>query len=588
MADSPELNSDGPLGLIVKVEGAAIADDLLIMSAWISNTLNRIPEAVFSVLSNSPQIEDFAALDDDTFKLGKEVEILAFYGDAEEQSLFKGIIVTTRARMNATSGLRIELTCRDKALQLTEQRSSEQYEEQKDSEVMSAVIGDVAGLTADVTATTNTATQLRVAASDWDFLRLLADRNGMVIAINAADVKITDPDMTLGPVLTVTYGVDIMEYDISVDAHRMIASAKTVAWSEATQAVEEGTYDTLTNNTLGNTTSANIATVLGDRAHLASTARELPSAELETYAKARIKRADLANVRGSVKFQGSGAITPLDMLEVADNGKRFGGEGFVSGVEHNIENGSWTTTAHLGLPPDWTSDEHGIAAPAAEALATPIHGLQIGKVIAVAEDEGGMLRIHVTLPMIGDPPVQVWARYAQPYASSEAGIMFLPEVDDEVLVSFLNSDPNAPIVMGSLHNANAARSEEATEDNFIKTIVSREKLKFTMDDEKKIITIETPGGHILTMDDDATTFSMEDMNGNSIVMDESGITMSSDGDITITAGGAVAIEATGDATVDGANVTCTGQQGFTGTGNASAKLSAGGQVTVEGAMVMIN
>lgn len=588
MADSPELKADGPLGLIIKIEGSEIADDLMVMSARVHHQLNRIPEASFTVLSNSPQSDDFAALDDDTFKMGSEVEILAFYGSEAEQSLFKGVIVTTRARVDSARGLRIELICRDPALQLTDVRSSAPYEDQKDSEVMEAVISNATGLRAKITATKDVSTQLRVAATDWDFLRLLADRNGMVLAVDDGEITATKPDTSVPPALTVTYGLDVMEYDVSIDAHRMIKSATAKAWDEATQDEVSDKSSKVDDNTLGDTKASDIAKVLGDREHLTSTARELSASELKTLADARTLRANFAAVQGSVKFQGSGKIKPLDMLEIADMGNRFSGNGFVSGVEHVIDSGSWTSTVRLGLPPDWTTDAFGSAAPAAEALATPVHGLQIGKVLKVAEDQDGKLRIQITLPMIADPPATVWARYAQPYASADAGIMFLPEAGDEVLVSFLNADPNAPIIVGSLHNATAPRPAEATEDNFIKTIVSREALKFTMDDEKKIITVETPGGHVLTMDDDATTFTLEDMNGNSIVMDDSGITMTSDGDITITAGGNVAIEATSDATVDGMNVTCTAQTAFTGTGSASAELSAGGEVKVEAPMVMIN
>jgi hypothetical protein len=40
--------------------------------------------------------------------------------------------------------------------------------------------------------------------------------------------------------------------------------------------------------------------------------------------------------------------------------------------------------------------------------------------------------------------------------------------------------------------------------------------------------------------------------------------------------------------VDGLNVSCTAQVGFTGKGSASAELSASGQTTVKGALVLIN
>ena len=47
------------------------------------------------------------------------------------------------------------------------------------------------------------------------------------------------------------------------------------------------------------------------------------------------------------------------------------------------------------------------------------------------EDPRGDMRIKIKLEMIGEKGAEVWARYAQPYASKEAGIQFMPEIGDE-------------------------------------------------------------------------------------------------------------------------------------------------------------
>lgn len=588
MADSPEDNTDGPVGVTIKLDGTAMSDDIELESVRIVNALNRIPEATFTVLSDSLQTEDFTELDSDDFKIGTEVEIAGYYGSEDEETLFKGVILTSRMRLDDRRGLRLELTCRDKAMAMTEARVWGSYEDKLDSDIMSELISDLQ-LTADVTATTETAPlHLRVGTTSWDYLRLLSDRNGYVIYINDATVKVAAPDTSTAAVLTVTYGDDIYELDVAMDAHRMIADAKAMSWSEKDQTVVSDVSKAPADPTAGNVSASDVAEVVNDRTHLASTAREFTQADLKTFAQARVDRAALGIMRGSVKFIGNGTIKPTDMLEIKGIGDRFGGNVYAGAVEHSIQAGSWITTVRIGLPQDWTADGGGFGAPGAEALSTPIHGLQIGKVIQVHEDPDAKQRIKVSMPMLGDPAPEIWARHATPYASGELGIQFLPEVEDEVVVAFLNADPNAPIIVGSLHNDKAKRPVEAVAENFIKTIVSREMLKITMDDEKKIITVETPGGHKLTMDDDATTFSLEDSNGNSIVMDSAGITMNTGADITMTATGNISAEATGDATVKGNNVTCEGTMAFTGKGGSSAELSAGGQTTVKGAMVMIN
>ena len=475
MPASPLDNSDGPLTISVKADGKEVPDDLPIQALYVTHELNRIPEATVIVQSDSVEIDEFEELDSTLFALGVEIEISAGFGDAQYQELFKGIIVSQRARLDAQQGARLEVLCRNKALKLTETRSSAPYEEQDDSTVMKGIISD-AGLTDDVAAVrTGVSTQLRIGATHWDFLRLLADRNGLVLALKDSTIKAAKPDGSVAPALIVTFGDDIIDFDIALDSSRVIKEATQDAWDEASQERVSGASDYKPNLKFGDTKFNKFAENLGDREHTISTSREVDAADLKEMANARVIRSELAAVSGSVTFPGCGEIWPLDVLEISNTGKRFGGNGLVTAVSHTIEAGLWTTQTRLGLPPDWTSDSIGLAAPAAEAITTPIHGLQIGKVTQLTEDPLGKQRIRITLPMVSAEGAQVWARYAQPYASDGAGIQFLPEVGDEVIVAFLNADPNAPIIVGSLHNNKAKRADTQTEENNIKTIVTREE-----------------------------------------------------------------------------------------------------------------
>src|SRR5260370_1441134 len=47
-----------------------------------------------------------------------------------------------------------------------------------------------------------------------------------------------------------------------------------------------------------------------------------------------------------------------------------------------------------------------------------------------------------------------WVRVAQAWASKSFGAFFLPRVGDEVIVAFLEGDPDQPIVVGCVYNAN--------------------------------------------------------------------------------------------------------------------------------------
>ncbi|MCL6271449.1 type VI secretion system tip protein VgrG [Sansalvadorimonas sp. 2012CJ34-2] len=52
----------------------------------------------------------------------------------------------------------------------------------------------------------------------------------------------------------------------------------------------------------------------------------------------------------------------------------------------------------------------------------------------------------------GDDSSSCWVRVAQHMAGNSFGIQFVPRVGDEVLVSFLDSDPDRPLIVGSVYN----------------------------------------------------------------------------------------------------------------------------------------
>ena len=115
-------------------------------------------------------------------------------------------------------------------------------------------------------------------------------------------------------------------------------------------------------------------------------------------------------------------------------------------------------------------------------------------------------------------------------------------------------------------------------------------------EEKKSITITTPGKRKFVLDDDGKKISVEDGSGNKLELSDSGIKMESPKDIVIdtkgkfnvSAVGGINLASKGDLKGEGLNVEFNGNVGFTGKGSAKAEVSASGQTVIKGAMVMIN
>jgi len=72
-------------------------------------------------------------------------------------------------------------------------------------------------------------------------------------------------------------------------------------------------------------------------------------------------------------------------------------------------------------------------------------------------DEYGRIRIRFLWDRKGerDERSSCWVRVAQPWAGNGRGFWALPRIGDEVLVAFVDGDPDRPVVIGSLYGAEA-------------------------------------------------------------------------------------------------------------------------------------
>jgi uncharacterized protein involved in type VI secretion and phage assembly len=174
----------------------------------------------------------------------------------------------------------------------------------------------------------------------------------------------------------------------------------------------------------------------------------------------------------------------------------------------------------------------------------------------------------------------VWARLATLDAGDSRGTYFRPEIDDEVVVGFLDSDPRFPVVLGQCHSSAKPAPEPAKDDNNVKGYVSRSKMKLTFDDDKKVVVLETPSGNKLTLSEDDKTVSVVDQNGNSVALDDGGITLKSAKDLVLSA--------SGDVKVEGTNVSLKARASLTADGQSGVDITSSGSLAIKGSLVRIN
>lgn len=185
------------------------------------------------------------------------------------------------------------------------------------------------------------------------------------------------------------------------------------------------------------------------------------------------------------------------------------------------------------------------------------------------KDPEGLGRVQLEYPWVptddrGTPMQSSWARVARVQAGPASGTWNLPDVGDEVLVSFEFGDLSRPIVIGSLWNKKAKPPQFSTgsdlnkdNKNTTKGLKTKGGVEVLLSEEKakEMIRIKDPKGNeislettkksfqikiqkqIIKMDAKAGKISIDDGQGNTIVLDKKGCTIKPKKAVTIGSGG---------------------------------------------------
>lgn len=581
----------------IKVNGSPIKDFYPVLTVDIHHEINKISYAEITMIDGDEENSSFPISDSNDLIPGNELTITAGYLGENEKTIFTGIIVKQGLQLNS-DGYMLSVTCKHKAVGMSFSKTEAEFKGKTDSDILQSVFSNY-GIDCSVDATSAQQELLfQKLATDWDLVLCRADFCGYIVTMDGDTVKVGKPVFDREPVLRVEFGSSIISFHAELNAEKQPANLSASAWDIKNQDLLKAKATEPSVNAQGNLTAKTLAGKLPKQQTVTLTSiTPMSSDDLKTWADSSLLRMRMSGLKGQVSFQGNADVKTGTLIELVGVGDRYNGKAFVSGVTHTLDSGEWTTLVKFGLDPSAASEKKGFSYFPAAGQVPAIQGLQVATVKTLNEDPESQNRIAIQLPSNSETPDPIWARQSNFYATSGAGAGFLPEPGDEVVVGFLESDPRYPVVLGSLYsNAKPPLNTPSDNNNYIKTLTTKSKLKISFDDEKKILLIETPGGNKITLSDEDKVIELNDANNNSVKMSSEGIDMNSAGSIQLQAKGNISLEATGklsltaqqDVAVSGLNINESAQVGYTAKGNASAELSASGQTVVKGAIVMIN
>lgn len=185
------------------------------------------------------------------------------------------------------------------------------------------------------------------------------------------------------------------------------------------------------------------------------------SAALEAQAELRMDRVQVerATMTGTANAPD---LRPGYVFTLTDqSGAGVGGSYLVTAVRHSV-----FRRTNNGVASYFYGNQFEVipaATPFRPAVKTPRPVAQACTAVVVGDvgnaqaytDQHGRVKVQFHWDRYGamDPNSSGWVRVANPMAGPSHSVLFLPRPGDEVLVEFIQGDPDQPVITGSLHNS---------------------------------------------------------------------------------------------------------------------------------------
>ncbi|WP_064609366.1 type VI secretion system Vgr family protein [Photobacterium sp. J15] len=235
----------------------------------------------------------------------------------------------------------------------------------------------------------------------------------------------------------------------------------------------------------------------------------------------------------------------------------------------------------------------------------------------IYRDKLGRIKVQFHWDRLGkkDENTSCWLPVSQGLASKGFGIQFIPRVGDEVLVQYIDGDPDRPVVVGSIYNkANAAPYSAATQSglktrstpkgsskqgNELRFEDQKDKEQVFLHAEKDLVldinndcTATVKGKTLTKIEKTATLTAKEDIAISTEktfkASSKENLSANSDKNLELEAGSDMALKAKSSVTVDGSKVSITGKSKIElKVGASKIEISASG-IKIDAPQIAIN
>ncbi|HQW85246.1 MAG TPA: phage baseplate assembly protein V, partial [Ferruginibacter sp.] len=370
---------------------------------------------------------------------------------------FKGIIYAISCNNQDSIGVSYEISGKGLFEKLNQVPECRSFYKKNITDIFNAV-NNTSGTTLDLSPSNNSELFYTVQYNQtaFSFLRMMAVRYGEWLYYNGTEMVLKTPS---DDAVTLNQGQDVTNLDISAKLVR--SPINITAFNR--HSGEELTHQVQNNNADGYIGAAQHA---GETAYGSSQSNTNITAaatqQLLTDMSVLSQKAAASNAV-VVRAQSNNCNIKLaGKIKLIDEAGNSNGEYIITEIHHSVSTDDNYRNQFVALPAE------AEVPPYTNPFSVPICQSQMAKVIN-NEDADGLDRIKVHFPWQQSGESTPWLNVITPHGGKDRGFRFLPEINDEVLVAFLDNHAERPYVLGGMFTENN-KSGNAHEGNHVKVI----------------------------------------------------------------------------------------------------------------------
>lgn len=573
----------------IKLNGSTAPAEMMEKVEQVLVETNLHLPAMFSLQVVDPELE---WIDSSQLAIGTEVEILVQAAEETRSTkIFSGEITALEPNFDVASPS-FRVRGYDKGHRLHRGRHQKVFLQVTDSD-MASQLASAAGLSAQIDSTSEVYDHvIQNNLTNWEFLQERARRAGRDCYVKDGALCFKELP-TSGSAIELEWGVNLSRFSPRLSSSAQVKEVIVRGWDPTRK---EAIVSQVTPRTAAQP-AVNVGGVGGtvtesafhSGAQMVIVDRPVHSAgEADKMAQAIADDIGGNFVQADGEVEGNAQLRAGQKITISNVGRRFSGDYFVTRATHSFTGGEgyrvrFSVTGRRPM----TVGSMLVGRP---SLPDARMAGVVTAIVTNLDDPDQQGRVKVKFPWLGDNIESTWARVAAPMAGADRGFLYLPEVDDEVLVAFEHDDINYPYILGGLWNG-----QDAPPANMSDVIGSGGQVQQRV--------IKTREGHLIILEDSpggSPGIRIIDKTGNNQVLIDSGankITLEAAGDIVVQSKAKVTIK--GDTGVEiesgqslkaksGTDTSIEAQTTAKLKGSASVDVQASGQVNVKGSVVNVN